>query len=47
MAFNQKLSVPGFIDTTGTGGTDAATGRRMVALSEINVARDIMGVSFQ
>jgi len=47
MNFNQKLAVPGFIDKSGTGGTDAATGRRMVALSEINVARDIMGVSFQ
>jgi hypothetical protein len=37
--------VPGFIDQAGSEGT--ATGRRLVALSDLNVARDIMDVSFQ
>jgi hypothetical protein len=43
MKFNQPLAVPGFIDQ---GDSSDAKARRLVALSELNVARDIMDVTF-
>lgn len=57
MKFNQKLMVPGFIkqadsrEESDAKSTDSASdskeGRQLIALSEIDVARDVMDVTFQ
>jgi hypothetical protein len=59
MKFNQKLMVPGFIsqaksdseakptDSTSDSKESGETPRQLIALEEIDVARDIMDVTFQ